>query len=390
MCALFVLGLYYLAYYPGVFNDDSIDQLYQAQSNNYNDWHPVFQTLIALKIPLLLSGNHIQAIVPFQILLLALVFAYSCESIRKLTNIFYAYIVLCFILFNLNTVQIIVHPWKDVTFAMGSLLLITFSANIYFSRGQWIKIPVNIVATIIAFTVTTIVRHNAILFTLPLLIAVCLAISFKRTLILLAGVVMLYVGIKVPLYSFLNVSKPDQRQVETLGLPLSIIGSVVSFDPESLDSGTLEYAYSIIPKEVWENEYVNGNFNSVKYNMKTNLYAVEERGTAEALDMLIKSFRASPKIAMKSLIKCTAPAYTITDNDSYYIKSRNNYVEHTGIGFLKSCFEKYNVFTNNLLPHLFMYSGSMLLIIIICILSKCRLNSLKDWKRILFAIPVFT
>lgn len=48
----FVLFLVkYLAYYPGAFSTDSIEQLGQVYSGHYNDWHPVFQTILALGCP---------------------------------------------------------------------------------------------------------------------------------------------------------------------------------------------------------------------------------------------------------------------------------------------------------------------------------------------------
>ena len=64
--------------------------------------------------------------------------------------------------------------WKDNAMTIGVTLLLAQAVNVCFSRGQWLKRLPNAVAFGLALAFTTMVRHNAVLFTLPLLLAALL------------------------------------------------------------------------------------------------------------------------------------------------------------------------------------------------------------------------
>ena len=92
-----ILLLYYIAYYPGGFSYDSIDQYTQAIENHYNDWHPVIQTLFAFKLPLSLTGGWIGSIVLFQIICFSVVLGYAFNTIYKYTNLKYLVLSMSFV-----------------------------------------------------------------------------------------------------------------------------------------------------------------------------------------------------------------------------------------------------------------------------------------------------
>lgn len=56
--SLSILLLWYIAYYPGCFSQDSKEQYEQATNiSPYNDWHPVLHTILFFKVPLVISGR---------------------------------------------------------------------------------------------------------------------------------------------------------------------------------------------------------------------------------------------------------------------------------------------------------------------------------------------
>ena len=63
-------------------------------------------------------------------------------------------------------------PLKDVSFAIGALLLLTYALQIYVTKGEWVRKPINMAFFIVAEVLTTLFRHNAVLFTVPLIAAV--------------------------------------------------------------------------------------------------------------------------------------------------------------------------------------------------------------------------
>ena len=375
--------------YPGIFSYDSIVQYTQAIDNEYNDWHPVIHTLIAYKLPLTLTGGWFGSIILEQIILLALSMGYSLSSIMKHTNKTTAFVVFLFYLLNPKLGNISVYAWKDVTFTTFTLLTVTYCFNVFFSKGEWLKKPFNTAVFIPVFVITTMIRHNAVLFTFPLMFAIVFYVEKKRFVFIFLSSLLLIGVVKYPLYSALGVTAPGNRQIETLGLPMSVIGEVVAHDPASLDDYTKEFAYKIAAPEVWEKTYVNG-FNSVKYKETSNNDVIEEYGRAEVFRIMFRCVKASPLYAMKGFITVTCPAYSITGNELPGILD-SDYGEY-GEGNLNS-FEminrQYSRFCAVVVPFLFFFLGCIHLAILTVFFAKYRLNTLEGWKRALFVLPLF-
>lgn len=391
---LFVLLLYYAAYYPGGFTWDQLGQYRQAVTNEYNDWHPAVHTLLFYKLPLLLSFGWVGSIALFQIILFSMAITYTCNTLLKYAGKVVAIAFLCFVLLNPSNGNMAVHSGRDTAFAMGALLLLTFAIEMVFSHGEWMNQKSHIAVLIIILVLTTLVRHNAILFTLPYAIAILFQIPKKKWFLTVISVIVIVVIIKGPLLMAIGVDKPGKRQGEVLGLPMTVIGDVVANNPKSLDEEVLEFAYHVAPKEVWEEEYESGSFNSIKDNSATNRDVIEEYGTGKVLNYMFRSIAASPREAIQGLIKLTDPVYTLTDDYSYYevadIAENDEGKELSGIAFLRTINNKYIGAVMMMFPHLFMYVGSMMMILIVSILAKCKLNRRKDWRKILLAIPVLT
>lgn len=390
---LLVLFCYYIAYYPGAFSPDSMDQYGQAISNQYNDWHPVLHTLIAFKLPLTISGGWIGSIVLFQILLFSVSLGYCFQIINEYAGKTFTIVTMLFVLGNPLTCNIAMYPWKDVSFAIGTLLLMTFSLQIFISKGNWMVSPLHMTAFIVVFVLTTIFRHNAILFTAPLLFAVLFQISPKRVLLIASAIILLISAIKGPLYKALQVESPDKRQVETLGLPMTVIGAAVKYAPEKMDDEILRFAYSVAPAEIWDKYYSYGDFNSVKFLSETDLDVIEEYGRDRVIQLALMCFKKTPSVCLRSLVKLTDGIYTVTDPHPVGISpdmTKNTY----GIVFstpetFKYFPNSYNLFIQDFFPRVFLYYGVFHLAIVITVLAKSKLNRFSDWKRVFFILPMF-
>ena len=391
--ALSVFLIYWAGYYPGGFYGDQMGQYGEAMNNHYNDWFPVFHTWLVFKLPLLLTFGWTGSIILFQIIEFGIAIAYASVVLLKNTNKMIAWAFLIFVILNPSTGNTAMQPTKDATFSIGALLLTAFALQIVCSGKKWLKNNNNLIALIIVLLITTLVRHNAILFTAPYLFALIFYMSKKRAIITITSVILIVVLIKGPIYSLVGVEGASKRQVESLGLPMTVIGAVVTTDPESLDDEVLDFAYKVAPKEAWEENYSFGDFNHVKWDPRSDTMVIEEYGTSNVLRYMIKAFSANPRAAIQGLIKLTDPVYTITDDYSYYATlgiAENEFgIESTGVEAIRSINNKYTGVVSMMFPHCFMYIGSMMLLLLVAILSKCKLNKLADWKKILFALPVF-
>lgn len=385
--------IFYVIYYPGGFSPDSWEQYTQAITDEYNDWHPVLHTLLAFKLPLTLTGGWLGSVVLFQILVLSAVLSYSFCVIRKYAGMKFTVICMAFVLLNPQLQVIALYPWKDMAFTICTVLLLTFGLQIYLTKGEWVKRPVTAAVFVITIVCTTLIRHNGVLFTVPFALAVLLCVTKKRGLILAVSAIVLFAGIKFPFYSMLNVEAPDQRQVETLGLPMTVIGTVVSQNPDALDEETREFAYRVAPKEVWEEKFHVGSYNSIKWHPDTNNNVIEEYGSVKVISMMLRCFKASPRQALRGLIKLTEGIYSITDShcDTLipFIEDNDYGIAHTGNGGFREICVGYLLGMYETLSYVFTYLGIMHLLLVASILAKCKLNKPADWKRILFILPVF-
>ncbi len=379
--------LCYLTWYPGVYSPDAIDQYTQTLSNQYNDWHPVLHTLLTFKLPLLLTGGRIGTVVLVQIIVFSAVLGYAFDTIYQYTNAKYTVISMVFILCNPQTCYLSIYPWKDVSFAIGALLLLTYAFRIYITKGKWLQNPLRTIAFIVTAAVTTLLRHNALLFTGPLALAALLYVTKKRGVIVCLGILTLIAGIKFPLYSALSVEKPDQRQVETLGLPMTVIGAAVTYTPELLDEDILEFAYQVASKEAWEEYYKYGSYNSIKWDDRTNNDVIEEYGASKVISMMLRCMSASGHETRKALIALTNSVYTVTDKYNIAVYSGASYNK---LAIIQTISDAYRDVVNDYFAYPIFHLGIMHLLLILSVLSKCQLTKWRDWKKILFIIPVFS
>ena len=397
-----VFLVYLLAYYPGCYFPDSYSELQQAYTNQYDDWHPVLHTLLAFKLPLVLSGYRFGSIIIFQVIFCSAVFGYFFQVIYETAGKKYLVGSMLFILCNPLTCNFILFPLKDLTFNMCLLLLMVFALQIFQSKGAWVERPLHMLVFTGLLATTTIIRHNGILFTAPLLLAAFFQIPRKRFLLIATAVIGLIFVIKVPLYSSLHVTAPGFRQTEMLGLPMTVIGAAVTEVPELLNDEVLEFAYKIAPHEVWKETYVSGNFNWMKYQNTTTVFTyVEEYGAAKVIPMAINCLIRAPSVCLRSIIKLTESVYTLTDPHPISMdpieKSIPDSLKTYGISIsfptstqgLRNMLFSYKTVSEEFLRPLFMYYGFAHLLYFIAILAKSRLNKWQDWKRILFILPAF-
>ena len=294
------------------------------------------------------------------------------------------------------TWQLVLYSWKDTSLAIAALLLICYGLRIFVTKGKWLnqgKFSIGkVVLLAVFFAIATIVRHNAILFTLPLLAAVLVYITRKRRVQLIVCTLILMILVKGPLYGFLGVEKPGDRNIEMLGLPLTMIGSVIRNEPESLDEQTRSFIYTLASQEDWNKYYVTGNFNSIKYS-KFNDKALEKAGMKKTLYTTWKCLQASPKQALYGMFKLTSHVYGIVGTPRIYLEiGISSYDESINIAFkhpfLVKVFNKGNIILVNIFGIISSFVGIINFLIILVYLGKCRLKKKESLKKALLCLPL--
>jgi len=384
----------FIVYYPGGFLSDSLDQYGQALTGQYNNWHPVIHTLLFFTLPLSLSGGWVGSIILFQILLFSLALSYAFSTLRRIAGTRFALVSLLLVLLNPETTNLAVFPFKDTAFGIGVLLLVSFTLRIFFSSGDWLRKPLNLIVFAVVLALTALIRHNGVLFVVPLLLALCFLVPWKRLAALAACAVFLFCGIRFPLYSALQVSAPASPAFETLGLPLSIICSCAVRAPESLDEETMTFATRLISPEGLASFTDIRDFNDVKYKQATDIPAIAEYGAGRILSMAARCFFCAPLAAFRSLFGVTDVVFTLTDDYNYCDYPRTRSLQYPellmqGIPSLQNLCNRVSAVLNLVFPWLFMYVGAMHYVLIVLLLAKCRFKAREGRQKILMVLPVF-
>lgn len=388
--SLTVMLLWYFAYYPGAYSVDSINQLIEATSGKYTDWHPAWHTLLIFTLPIKLTGNYAN-IVLFQMIYFSLTMGYMGMVIYKHSSIKVAALSVAYVILNPYTGWILLYPWKDVAFAIAGCLALTMITEIHFSRGWGEKLwRIALLGIILANA--TIFRHNGILLSGTLILALLFYLNKKQIVVLLVSFALFFSIIKIPVYRAFDVQKPDRRVVETTGLPLTILGNVVQKEPDKLSQETLDFAYSISEPSNWISFYQCGNFNLLKWN-GINYNPIENAGIPGMLDITAECFTKAPKSSLEAYFAITSMVYNMdfvlgeeepgilgnefVDNSNYNLELINFLSSYKEL--ISSSFLRYTRIT-----------GVALLAMAISIVAKSNFFSKKDWKRILVCISIFT
>ncbi|MPN60992.1 hypothetical protein SDC9_208726 [bioreactor metagenome] len=112
--------------------------------------------------------------------------------------------------------------------------------NLYLSRGEWLNKKRNAVMMGLALAFTTLVRHNGMFYTLPLLLCVALGYGkpVKRLLPLAGTFALALVLVQGPLYGSLDVVHPRNTYEESIGLPMTVLMDARAKNPQALEDRT--------------------------------------------------------------------------------------------------------------------------------------------------------
>ena len=392
-----VLAFFYIGFYPGSFSPDSICQYSQVINGSYDDWNPAWHTFLIFTLPLKLTGGWIGSVVLFQMIYFSLLIGYMAVLIYIYSGRVYACLSVAFVLLNPYTIEIVMYPTKDVAFAIAAALCMLYAMNIYFTRGKWCDKLYRIFIFAFMLACATLFRHNGVLFTLILLFALFFLMQRKRWFFLFASTCVILFCIKVPLYRYNDVNKPDKRTLETMGLPLSVIINVAKECPESLDKQTSDFVADLMSKQPdWEMLHDISGLNSVKWdengNLGINNDAVENAGVIGILRMMCHCFFVAPKESFKAVGGLTIPVYGLEINgrEPNKIPKNDLGVTYNGVKTINTLEESYRycVYTTPL--HLVFTIGFTILVMLAFILFKSNFRSFEDWKRVFLCLPILT
>lgn len=314
VCAA-VLGLCWLAYYPGFVSPDVLDQWAQLQSGHYADWHPVAHTLL-LWLLNALTGSY-AGVTLAQALLFSLGFGYLMATLRRwgVRGAFLA-LATAVALLNQNTLRLLLIAWKDSLLTIALVPLAAMLVEIYGSDGAWLRPWRHWLPCALLTGVATLLRHNAFFYTGPMVILVLVLyarqLGWRRCVALTCVTAGLVAGVRGPLYQALDVQRdPDQTFAESVGLPMTILGDIMHSNSEMLSGAAWSFLTRIAPEEAWAERYTPGSFNSIKFASNSKA-VLAETNPAEFLSMVWEAACWAPREAFLAVRELTGVVWSIS------------------------------------------------------------------------------
>ena len=302
LVCLAVLALYFAAYYPGGLSSDTLYQWKQAHGSvTLNDWHPALHTLFIRLLTHILDNPAFAVAVQF--LLYAFAVEYTIRSLlrtpvpRPLAALYAAYLIFSPALSNL-----IVYLWKDCAFTIAALFLSAQLLNIQFTDGEWLIKRTNRIALALTLCLVSILRHNGPALSLPAAIWLFASLPRRWRAVLSACLlsVLLFLGVKGPLYRVCGVRQESQGIGETIGFPMSILANVYAEDPDSLDPDIVEFLEDVAPLSTYQEFNTVGDWNDIKWHIGY-VYTNRPYSLPEIYSFAVRAFLASPESAAESL-----------------------------------------------------------------------------------------
>ncbi len=246
ICMLLLWLPYFIFYIPGFLTSDSISQIGQIISGNYNNHHPIAHTLVEFvpfKLGMLIFNNATIAtsmITITQMIIMSAIFSYLIKFLyerninKKILMIIFCY----YAILPMNVLYSLV-LWKDVIFA-GIILLLTIELV---KMLEYKKITIEKMVRLGTICLLSMLfRHNA--FYMMILLAFILIIAFRKQLkyILPTFIIVfsIYYLINIPLFNALNINRSES--IEYIAIPLQQLGRISYKDGSISDEEKKELA----------------------------------------------------------------------------------------------------------------------------------------------------
>lgn len=291
---------FFIAYFPGGVSSDTLMQWEEAHVRRFYDWHPALLTMII---------RLLTRIIDHPAFVLSVQMAFYCVAVGYATAVLWRWrfpkvicaLVAGFLSLNPALCSIMTFIWKDCAFAVCALFLGVQLLEIHLSGGEWLGKGRHLALLAITLTLTSIFRHNGLAMTLPAV--VWLAVSFPRRLgrLLTAflGAALLFVGIKGPLYSALDVSYPESSLSEVFGVPMVVLSHIFAEAPEALDEETTAFLTRFAPQERFYELDACGDWNEIKWYVASP--DLSDMTLGRIIAMALRASLREPQLAVEAL-----------------------------------------------------------------------------------------
>ena len=387
--------LYMIGSYPGNMTIDSVNQFNQIATNQYNNYHPVFSTII-YKIPTLIYFSP-ASIIFAQILFFSIVVTYMAYSMFKYTKIKSWIIVVITVLFSsfLTNGFMLTNMWKDVPYSICIMLLTIFLFNIVSTDFKWLESKKNNILFVLIMASVALIRHNGvivIIFTGLSLIIFQRKKNLKKYLLITITCLILFLGTEKILAGALH-SRDTLSKADIVSVPLQQIAAVVQSNGK-LKENEKEVLYQIAPSKVWSQSYNRYLSDNIK-NLANDSFIKDPSLRGEVIKIYPSICANNFKVVTKAYLHQISIIWRLRGYErgalTFYTLEENDYgfSKHEIIPALTSGYKKIlEVLRSNSILRFIFWNPAILMYIAILLIIISIVKQ-KSGKVVIIAMPMF-
>ena len=297
-----VLLIYLIAFFPGGYSSDTFYQWQQVHGvKTLTDWHPALHTLF-LKLLCSIWDEPVFCLV-IQLIGYSLSVGYVISVLYLWSIPKFVYIgIWAYLGLNPGISNLMSFLWKDCAFAIAMLVVSAHLLQISFSDGRWLLYRRNRIVFSVFLVLTSVFRHNGLAFTLPVIVWLFISYKWalKRVLSILFVSMLLFFGIKGPLYTVAGVDWQPTPLSEIFGVPMTVLSNIAANAPDSLPEDVRIYMEDVTPFENYELYNNPGDWNDIKWNIGS-VYTDRPYSLLDVYKFAVRSAQKEPDLAAEAI-----------------------------------------------------------------------------------------
>lgn len=302
---LIIFTIVLLAYWPGILVSDSMVQWHQAQTGDFTDWHPAYNTIYISLLTKIWNNPGFVLFVQCLILSLSVAFILTrLEKYYKINKIYLFIVSIIFALIPLNF-NFAVTLLKDTLYSTFILLFTGLIIEII-NDSNFFKNWKKCLLLFITLLAITLFRHNGII--VALLTMFILIIKYRRQkgiYIVFASWLIAYLLLTNVGFKVLNVQ--EGSYANKYGPISHVFARLLNTDGVYLSDKELETLSKYTDIDTLKETY---NPYNMDYSINSqNIDAIKESGD-EYLKFALKVFSRYPKIVMEHYVHLTSFLYS--------------------------------------------------------------------------------
>lgn len=273
---------FFLNYYPGNVNTDSIGSLFQVTGySKYTNFQPLLYTLTLGGIWNLgkaIFGSSVAGIAlytVFQMICTSFVFSIVLYYMAK-RKIDVKWRLITFLFFILNPLNgwFVVRCEKGILFHLSMILVILGIIDIVYEKEKFFEKKWKPIALAIITFIMIFIRNNgiySIILMLPFLIILCKNI-WKPCIKLFGGILVLTLIVQGPIFKIMGINYSSPGEI--LSIPMQQYARIAKYDSDRLDSNDKEIYNKYFKTDLikigddyvpWKSDSTKANFNADEF-----------------------------------------------------------------------------------------------------------------------------